>query len=611
MASLVDDVKDRLDIADVVAGYVKLSPAGANMRGLCPFHREKTPSFMVSREKQIFHCFGCGKGGDVITFIEEMEGMEFKEALRLLAERAGLDYHKYQGGMENKAKSDSKEILRRILEASTVFFERSLKSSEGKTCLKYLAERGLNGKSIGEFRLGYAPRSNDKGAPSALFDYLKGLGFSPAAILGSGSVYKKENQEIYVDRFRGRLIFPVGDSLGRIVGFSARLLPGDDSPQGKYINTPGTILYDKGSLLYGFQQAKGAIREIGEIVMLEGNLDVILSHQAGVGQAVATCGTALGNKQLSFLRRYTNKLILAFDADLAGVKATKRAAELAWEQEFDVKAIPIKAGKDVADIALEDPAKWHKMVEKTKSVAGFFFNLAFKDRVLNLDQKKVLADKILKLLAKVPSRVEQSHYLKKLSEQVQVPESLLWEKISPQKNTGFTRIQNESAPISPSKGRRPLLEERLIGLIYSLPSLYFKLAPNVERAVFVNPTSEKIWQEIKSSLEKLPKSKRSSAKTSDIEFSSRALSLTASTYALQVESEMGDDQDENAQNACQEAGKCFSILETEFLLDQRSQLLAEIKQAKFKDKKKFEDLIKRLESITKTISKIKNKEQEV
>lgn len=609
MATLVDEVKDRLDIVEIVSGYVKMTPAGTNMRGLCPFHREKTPSFMVSREKQIFHCFGCGKGGDVITFIEEIEGMEFKEALRLLAERAGLDYRRFQGTFSDKSQADSKEIVRRLLEATADFYEKALKSAEGKRARDYLKERGLKDSCTSLFRLGYAPKVNGKGFPSALYDHLKGLGYAPDAILKSGSVYKKDNQNVFVDRFRGRLIFPIADSLGRVVGFSARLLPGDESNQGKYINTPGTVLYDKSSLLYGFHLAKTSIRENQEVVILEGNLDVIMSHQAGIEQAVATCGTAMGAKQLTYLRRFTAKLVLAFDADMAGVKATKRAAELAWEQDFDVKIIPLQAGKDVADIASIKPEKWRELVKKRKSLTGYFFNLAFKNRVLSLDQKKTLADKILKLLAKIPSRVEQSHYIKKLAEVVKVPEDYLWEKIPHTKN--LTRLQDKiganSHQITP-KGRRVLLEERLIGLIYNYPKLYFKYPDNAEGAVFSGGETENIWKEMRACLDSLPEEKKSAPKSQDLVFSSRALGLLAKEYAVAVENELSDDPDENLEKSLREVKNCFSILEVEYLKEKRSQMLTEIKKLTGKEQKRLPELMERLQEISKEITKNRQEE---
>lgn len=604
MRSLVDDIKDRLDIVEVIAGYVKLANAGTNMRGLCPFHREKTGSFMVSKEKQIFHCFGCGKGGDVITFIQEIEGMEFREALRLLAERASLDYKKYQGSVVSNEASDNKETIRRVLEATTEFYQKQLESAEGQIAKKYLFERKLSGKSIQDFRLGYAPRSDGRGFPAALFNYLRGMGFSSQVIVASGSVYKKDGQEAYVDRFRERIMFPIADSLGRVVGFSARLLPGSDSPQGKYINTPGTILYDKGGLFYGFHLAKQSIREMAEVVMLEGNLDVILSHQAGVKQAVATCGTALGKKQLSLLRRYTQKLVLAFDADMAGVKATKRAAELAWEDDLDVKVIPIKIGKDVADIVKEDPEKWRKMVSKKKSLAGYFFNLAFKNRVLSLDQKKALSDRILKLLASIPSRVEQSYYLKKLAEEVRVPEEHLWEKINQNRKRGSNTIEKPKVNASEKKTRRILLEEQLIGLIYNFPRLYFKNLEQIEAYSFSAPETENLFKALKEALEKISGEGKNKLKSNDLVFEKREVEIRIQEIALAVEKDLGDDPDLKREKSQEELKVCLKALKNEYLKAQRFQILQDIKLSQKKNNPdQLEILMKRLQEISREIAK--------
>lgn len=602
MPSLVDDVKDRLDIVEIIGGYVKLTNAGANMRGLCPFHREKTPSFMVSKEKQIFHCFGCGKGGDVITFVQEIEGMDFKESLRLLSERAGLDYRKYQiTAGSGKEDSDKKDVLRRLLEATTIFYQQKLEGSEGLAAKKYIQERGLTKDSVQSFRLGYAPRADERGYPSALYNYLRGQGYSPQAIVESGSVYKKDGQESYIDRFRDRLMFPIADSLGRIVGYSARILPGSDSPQGKYINTPATILYDKGSLFYGFHLAKQAIRENAETIMLEGNLDVVLSHQAGVKQAVATCGTALGKKQLNFLRRYTQKIVLAFDADMAGVKATKRAAELAWEDEFDVKVIPIKTGMDVADIVKDDPEKWRKMVNRKKSLAGYFFRLAFKNRVLTLDQKKALSDRILKLLNIIPSRVEQSYYVKKLAEEVQVPEEHLWEKIRAKSRGAQTNTQNVSENIK--KNRTGLLEERLIGLIYNYPKLFYKNRERLEKCVFSEIQYENMFKVFKKNLDKVPEDKKKKFKSSNYVFESRDLQLKLSEIALALDKDLGDDPDDNREKAIEEFRVCLGSLEKEFLKSERNKLLHEIKESQKNNSGRLDELMKRMQEISREIAK--------
>lgn len=610
MRTLVDEVKDRLDIVEVVAGYVKMTPAGTNFRGLCPFHREKTPSFMVSREKQIFHCFGCGKGGDVITFIEEIEGVEFKEALKILAERAGLDYLKYQGISGQGGNADQKERVRLILEKTADFYGKNLLALPGKEALDYLKSRGISDESIRIFRLGYAPKRNENGAPSALFDYLRKLGFLPADIVASGSVYKKDNLDVYVDRFRDRVVFPVSDSLGRIAGFSARILPGDTSGQGKYINTPQTDYYDKSSLLYGFFQAKTAIRENGQVVMLEGNLDVVLSHQAGVKQAVATCGTALGARQLKILRHYTDNLIMAFDADVAGIKATKKAAELAWMQEFDTKIIPIEAGKDVADIVREDPKKWVSLVKKRKSVAGFFYGLAFGKRKLNLQQKKIITEKLLKIYSLLPSRVEQSYYLRKLAEKVKVPENYLWEKIDSLKgrertNNYLKKAQEpENHDSAHRVSRRTLLEERIMGIIYGYPRFYYQYFDELTCVEFEDPAMKKIFEEISAYLNGFSENEGSKAKIKNLEFSSRNLELKASEIALKTERELGEDFWDDIEKVQKEFVNTIRSTQKEILSEKRKDILSKIKLAeKNKDVSQVDELMKELQSMSQEMVK--------
>jgi len=591
MGSLVEDVKDKLDVVDFIAGYLKLTPAGSNFRGLCPFHREKSPSFMVSREKQFFHCFGCGKGGDVITFVEEMEGMDFKEALKMLAERAGLDVTKYQGMRSDGFsfdKSNKKETLFRILEASTQFFEQNLLTQEGKSALDYFLSRGLKKATIKEFRLGYSPKNGKIGFGMALFNHLKEMGFQVEEILESGSVFAYQNGNVksFMDRFKGRAVFPIFDSLGRPVGFSARVLPGETTNQGKYINTPQTLLYDKGSLLYGFHLAKKAVREEGEIVLLEGNLDVVLSHQSGVKQAVATCGTALSKKHLGFIRRYSKKIILAFDADMAGVKATKRGAELGWEEELDVKAISLKVGTDVADIAKENPLAWQKMVARKKSVLGFFFDLAFKKRVLTLDQKKALTDRLIKMIAKVPSEVERSHYLKKIAEEVDVPENFLFEKLKKEeqslKNDPYAPKSQTEVAATFQKDRRFLLEERILGIIYNFPKLYFKEKERVSNVVFRNTEINVLWDELKKYLAKIEENEEDKVKSSDFVFASRDLKNKVAEIAVRIEKELENIDPEDLNEIKKELKYCLDSLLKENLKEERQTIVNSIKLAQKK-----------------------------
>jgi len=608
MRSLVDEIKDKMDIADVIGGYIKLGSAGVNMKALCPFHKEKTPSFVVSKEKQIFHCFGCDKGGDVISFIQEMEGVDFKEALRILADRAGIDTSKYriQG---DGIKKEKKESIYQILELTAAFFQKSLESDEGKKAKDYLLSRGINEKTIKEFRLGYAPKTGRQGSPSALFEYLKTMNFADENITESGSVfiYDKVGKRTYFDRFRGRLIFPIADSLGRVVGFSARILPGEEDNQGKYINTPQTILYDKSRLLYGFHLAKTTIRSEDEAILLEGNLDVVLSHQAGIKYAVATCGTALTKDQISILRRYTKNLTLAFDADMAGIKATKRAGDVAWEEGMEIKAIPLETGKDVADIVKEDAKKWQKMIKDKKGLPEFFFDLAFKDRKLNLDQRKALGDKLLKIIAKLPSEVEKAHYVHRLSEELNTPENLFWEKLSAVDQRTFEYKKDEEKKEEP-KEYNYMLEERIIGLVYNYPKL-FKKHTELKDISFSNPSMELIWKEMKAFI------KRNYEKLASGKFKwklkNRELEMKVSEIAVKVEEEnrkgsLEDKKDEGDRTE-DELEFCINLLKKEELKTERQDIAKDIKKAQKKgDKKKLEKLVSEFQEVCRKLAGVKN-----
>jgi len=614
MRSLAEEIKDKVDIAEVIGSYIKLTSAGVNLKAQCPFHSEKTPSFIVSKEKQIFHCFGCDKGGDVITFVQDMEGVDFKEALKILADKAGIDVSKFKFKGDGVRK-EKKDIMYSILENTALFFQKTLLSSSGEKGRKYLRNRGVQKDVIDQFKLGFAPKGNNKNQPTALYEYLSRKGFSNEDILASGSVfnYSRKGGSAYLDRFRNRLIFPISDALGRVVGFSARILPGEEDNQGKYINTPDTMLYNKSNLLYGFHLAKTTIRKKNELVLLEGNLDVVLSHQTGVRQAVATCGTALTKDQLKIIKRYTKNLVLAFDADMAGIKATKKAADLAWEDGFDVKIVPIPVGKDVADIVRENPKNWIEKSQKRKSLVDFFFDLAFKKRTLDIDQKKALGDKMLTIISSLPSEVERAHYMHRLSEELNTPENLLWEKLAvmKQKVLKYQReeeIKNSTVP----HDRYFLLEERIIGLIYNYPQLYFK-EPNLSKILFQNPSLEAIWKEMVETLEKMSKKRKQTLafKKYSWKMSNRDLALRASKIAVKAEEEniqgaLQDKKDET-ERAENELNICTKALFEKSLLNQRQEINNMIREAQAKgDRTKLKDLIAKFQKISKEISKIEN-----
>jgi DNA primase len=319
--SETEEIKSRLNIVDIVGDYVKLSPAGANQKGLCPFHNEKTSSFMVNEERQIFHCFGCGKGGDVFTFIQEIEGMEFVDALKLLADKAGVELKKTL----NKEKVERKNKARDALKHSVLMFNKYLTSSKGIKAYKYLADRGVTDNLIEKFALGLSPDGWRK-----LMDKLLKADYTKNDLIEAGLIVESQKKpNNFYDRFRERIMFPIFSPMGEPLGFSARILPDDDSEMGKYINTPQTSIYDKSKTLYGIHLAKQAIKQKDLCIILEGNLDVVMSHKAEIENVVASCGTAITKEQLQIIGRYSKNVVFAFDLDEAGIEAAKKGIDLA------------------------------------------------------------------------------------------------------------------------------------------------------------------------------------------------------------------------------------------------------------------------------------------
>ena len=320
-----EEIKKRLDIVDLLGEYIKLKQAGSNFKALCPFHNEKTPSFMISPEKQIWHCFGCSKGGDQFTFIQEMEGVEFPEALRILARRAGVQLTYHNPEFHNQ-KTRLLDLLRTI---SEYWHQILLKDDSAENIRKYLSDRKINSQTIEDFNFGYAKDSWDDA-----IKYLQAKDFSLKEINDAGISVAGDRGKPY-DRFRGRLIFPIRDVHGNVVGFTARKMQEEDKG-GKYINSPQTAVYNKSSILYNLDLAKQEIKRLGYAILVEGNMDAVASYQAGTKNVIAVSGTALTLDQIDILKRYTINVMIAFDADVAGTNANLRGIDLAWQAGFNV-----------------------------------------------------------------------------------------------------------------------------------------------------------------------------------------------------------------------------------------------------------------------------------
>lgn len=357
----VQQIKDRLSIVDVVGQYVKLQRSGQSLRGRCPFHAEKTPSFFVSPDRGTYHCFGCGVGGDIFGFIEAIEGLDFRGALKVLAERAGVPL-----AYERPEARDEREKLFELLETATIFYSNRL-TDEAK---KYLHERGVTDGTLSAFRVGWA-----SDAWSEASDFLKEKGFGDSDIVNAGLAKKGERG--LIDKFRNRIIFPLADSAGRIVGFSGRIFGEKASPEApKYLNSPETPLFRKSRLLYGFDRAKMAIRKHNFAVLVEGQMDLILSHQTGWANTIAVSGTAFTPEHASLVKRMSDNLVLALDADEAGIKAAGRAARAALQGGLNVKVARLPSGLDPADVILKEGVEvWRAAIRDSKDVITFLLDV--------------------------------------------------------------------------------------------------------------------------------------------------------------------------------------------------------------------------------------------
>lgn len=437
MSLETDEIKTRLNIVDLIGEYVQLQKAGSSWKARCPFHNEKTPSFTVSEEKQFWHCFGCGKGGDAFAFLMEIEGLEFREVLENLAERTGVTLPKYQG--EKSSVNGNK--LREILELATKFYEKQLWEGSGKKkILKYLQERGLNEETIREFRLGYAPDGWRN-----ILDFLKERGYDVKDILKTGLIIEKDGGAKHYDRFRDRIIFPICDVQGRVMGYSARVAPGGDETQAKYVNTPETEIYHKGNVLYGIDKAKLEIKEKDEVLLVEGNMDVIASYQAGIKNTVAVSGTALTTEQLKLIGRYTDNIKMFFDMDEAGQKASKKSSELAFENEMNVSVVKITEGKDAADAVKENPETFLSAVQEALPAMEYFLQQELLKRSKNniVDKKKIIGE-LSGLINSFSNKIEKEYWIKELADRLDVSEEILFDTFNNLNKNNFQETPNKS-----------------------------------------------------------------------------------------------------------------------------------------------------------------------
>lgn len=465
MSDTAQLVKDKLDIVDFLKQYLKVTPAGKNFKALCPFHKEKTPSFMISTERQAWHCFGCSKGGDIIKFLMEYENLEFYDALKVLAEKAGVDI-RVSGNRDFK----NHDTLYVLLDAAKNFFKQELEKAPDIKA--YALSRGLKPETIQEFEVGFAPAGSD-----SLQRHLLKLGARVTDLEKVGLVLKTD-RGTYWDRFRGRLMFPLYNHFGKVVGFTGRVLPGqENTAMGKYVNSPETPIFQKSKLLYGFHKTKNAIRETGTVVLVEGQMDFLMAWQDGIANAVATSGTALTKDHLVVLRRLAENLIVSFDGDDAGIAAAERAVDLAGTLDFNAKVTLLGGAKDPAEIAQKEPGKLKELVQQALPAMQYYFYKYLQAlKGTSIGEKKKGIRAVLGKIVLLESAVEKSYWLKELSGITGIDEQALFEEMSGLKTSVHNPREVSETALPEKLSRRDMISQRILELTDHAPHLRELLA---------------------------------------------------------------------------------------------------------------------------------------
>jgi len=477
--SVIDEVKQRTDIVDVVSQYATVTKAGRNFRALCPFHSEKRPSFFIYPEQQSWHCFGaCNTGGDVLSFIMKKENMDFGEALRHLAQRAGVNI---PSRFEPESGKEERERIYRINEAAAQYFHNLLiNSSAAEEARDYLADRGISLKTIKGFELGFSQNSWE-----ALKQYLMERGYNESELLEAGLLVSSEDGKTH-DRFRNRLIFPIKDIRGRTIGFGGRVF---DESLPKYLNSPQTPTFDKSGSLYGLDLAAGAARQQEQVVIVEGYMDVITAHQNGFTNVVAAMGTAVTERQLSTLKRLTKNMALAMDADAAGEEAMLRCVGYENSLDAEVKVIVLPAGKDPDDVIKEGAQTWQGLLEEALPVMDYTIDMVTAKLDLTKARDKTLAtDRLLPIIDEMKDVIRQDHYLTKLS----TVTGIRYDRLE----TALTELRLKTKPKKPREERQnraqpqPIpstTEEHCLALLLKHPELKGKGAELNERSIDLKP----------------------------------------------------------------------------------------------------------------------------
>lgn len=441
MSDTVQQIKDKISILDVVQPYVKLTRAGKYWKGLSPFTKEKTPSFFVSPDRGLYHCFSTGKGGDMFTFVEEMEGVDFRGALKILAEKAGVEIVASSPGEKNL-----KERLYATLEAAEKFFVSEL--PQHPDVLSYVKGRGVLDESLVGWSVGYAPKEWQ-----ALHEHLVSVGFTDFEIERAGLAKKPDREDGDVkaegvrlyDRFRGRIMFPIRDISLRVVGFSGRIFEDDPvHPQAKYVNSPETDVFDKSRALYGIDRAREGIRALNSAILVEGQFDLLMAHQAGYKNTVATSGTAFTEKHAELLKRYTPNILICYDGDRAGITAAGRAAAVSLRAGMNVKIAKLPPGKDPADLVKENLPVFKEAIKGALHVVDFYLahiaDAKYDSRTFRLEVSRT----VLPYIAMIGNKIDQAHFVKRVADVLQVPEDAVMAEVKKVATPQFVVVERQS-----------------------------------------------------------------------------------------------------------------------------------------------------------------------
>jgi len=491
-SDLLEEIRNRCDIVDVISEYVHLKPAGKGFKGLCPFHGEKTPSFMVSPEKQLFHCFGCGEGGNVFNFLMKYEKFSFFEAVKVLAKKSGvaLPVDEEKENFLDREK-EKLYILNNLV--ANYYRECLFRTNQGKKVINYFKKRGINNASVEKYRLGYAPSGWD-----TLNNFLKKKGYSYKELIKAGLIKKGKIEGKYIDYFRDRIIFPIFNLSGRVIGFGGRVL---ENSLPKYINSPETLIYNKGSNLYSLNYAKEDIRKKNYIIIVEGYTDVLITQQYGFNNVVASLGTALTNKQIDLVKRFTDMVLIAYDADSAGNMATLRSLDLIIKAGLNIKVIDLPQGDDPADFLVkkgENP--FQNLIDSSLSLIDYKLKFLYsKNSVKTIEGKVKVIKGIIPTLSIIGNEVELRAQTKKISEELKLSEEAILIELKKYKSGSIYSSSNFVKPNSESGNIKA--EKILIGCMLENEHI----AQNILKKLKSEDFSVLIHRQIVTAIEKILK----------------------------------------------------------------------------------------------------------